>query len=199
MFYLARERVFGAHTRTTMSNNDVEVMNCLVAACSPQDMPEVVFLAWAYLSLTLRMFIVAAVFYAILWQDLPTVVALMGAALAAGFGYSLKALIRHERTFPACGVGHAMPSLHSLIVAYFAAYYVLCFWRFSRWGVCQLLYRITAVSGYAFLVCVSRVQLGAGDPMEVIVGAILGTTSALMLLHVLMHVLKTAIPGTKED
>jgi membrane-associated phospholipid phosphatase len=179
---------------------DDEVLNCLVAACSPQDMPANAFLVWAYISLSVRMLLIAAALYAALWQDLPTAIALGGSLLVAGFGYSLKALIGHERQFPDCGYGHAMPSMHALVAVYFATYYSLCFWRYSRWGWVQLVYRIVAVSGYAFLVCVSRVQLRAGDALEVAVGAILGSASALLILHVLMHALKTGLPGgMKED
>lgn len=176
-----------------------EVLRCLIAACSPADMSNAAFLFWAYASLTVWTFILAAIYYAVLWQDLPTAIALAGGAVVAAGGYLLKALIGHQREYPACGVGHAMPSMHALIASYFSAYYCLCFWRYSRDGWLQLAYRVTGVITYGTLICVSRIQLRAGDALEVVVGAILGIASALMLLHVLMHLMQAAIPGTKQD
>jgi membrane-associated phospholipid phosphatase len=162
-------------------------------------MTQPVFLFWAYMSLTVRTFLLAGLFYAVLWQDLSTSVALAGGGMVAAFGYALKALIGHERQFEACGIGHAMPSMHALITVYFASYYGLCFWRYSKWTWPVLVYRIAAVATYATLVCASRVQLGAGDVLEVLVGAIFGFNFALMLLHALTHVSRRAIPGVKED
>lgn len=177
-----------------------EVLNCLVSACAPEAMPPNWFLFWAYVSLSVRMLIGGAIFYAILWQDIPTVVSLSGGAIVVGTGYSLKAVIGHERQFPDCGLGHAMPSMHALLAGYFATYYAICFWRYSDWGWARLIYRMTVVGAYATLVCVSRVQLRAGDAMEVFVGVLLGSASAMAMLHFLMYALQTALPGNiKQD
>ena len=179
--------------------SESEVMRCLVQACSPESMSVPLFLTWSYISLSVRFFTVSAIGYAALWQDVPTAVALFGGLLVTGFCHLLKGIIAHERQYPACGWGHAMPSFHAMYTSYFSVYYSLCFYRYSQWSYSQLAYRIVATLSYAALVCASRVQLGAGDTLEVMVGAILGLTVALILLHLQTLFSKYSIPGGKED
>lgn len=174
-----------------------EVLRCLVSACSPGSMGDATFQFWAYLSLSVPVFTAAAVAYVALWQDIPTAIALVGGGLVTTVCYTLKAVVGHERLYPGCGRGHAMPSWHAMYSVYFCAYYALSFWRYRDWNYAQLLYRVVSTVTYASLVCASRIQLGAGDSVEVAVGVTLGFTFALMQLHGLTHI--SAVTHTRGE
>ena len=177
-----------------------EVIRCVVSACSPEDMSVPVFLLWASVSMSLWMFMVCGVCYAIVWNHLPSQITALGGIVGLLLCQLLKLAIGHEREFPACGVGDAMPSQHAMLAFYFCAYYSWVFYKYdkvspSAWVVI----RIAIAIAYAATVTVSRVQLQAGDSLEAMVGAVLGIAYAMAYTHTLSLVWSGALPNFKKD
>ena len=175
-----------------------EVMRCVISACSPKDMPEITFLIWSYISISLRTFLVASVCYAIFWKDIPTFISLVGALVVALIGFLLKLIINHERMYPACGIGKGLPSIHTLLVWFLGVYYAISFAEFSEWPQFTLIVRTLFVFIYVMAVTVSRVKLRAADPLEAMVGALLGVLLGYAFFHLCSRISRSFIPAPEK-
>lgn len=78
----------------------------------------------------------------------------------------------HLRLLVDCGSGYSFPSSHAVnntSLAVFLAYY------YRRWS--------WLLGIYAFLMCLSRVVVGAHYPFDVVAGAMIGGLLAMVLIH----------------
>lgn len=172
-----------------------------MSACSPEGMPSAEFTVWAWVSLSLWIFMAVGACYALLMNHLPSQVVLLGALLTTVVCQLLKLIIGHSREYPACGVGDAMPSQHAMVSFFMCAYYSWVFYRYDtvsprRWVIGRIVVGIL----YALLVSASRVRLRAGDAIEVTVGIVLGMTLAMVYVHTLTLMWSGALPRYhKED
>lgn len=171
-----------------------EVMRCIVAACSPKTMGELQFLFWSYMSLSLRVFIGGAVFYAIFWGDFATFISLAGTAMVTLLGLMSKLAIRHPRLYPACGVSYGIPSIHAMVVWFLCVYYVMTFTHYSGWGEWTLNSRCLAIIAYGAIVSASRIALRAADELEVFAGALAGSVLGILYLKMCSWFSMAAVP-----
>jgi len=118
---------------------------------------------------SLPWFVVAATGYTIIWKDVHTAATLITLIIHSFIIYVLKETVRIDRIIIGYGIGHSLPSLHASSVVFLSTYYIYLF-SDAEWPHKDKIIRITIVSMYAILVCISRVYLKYNTMLDVHIG-----------------------------
>lgn len=153
----------------------------------------------AYVIWSLPLLVICGAVYAIYWWDFHLMIVGLGALLNVTIGIILKEILRIPRKLDNCGVGYAMPSLHTFLAAYLAMYFSYLFFEASireEFQRDRTILRVRIAANWLYLLCLSfeKVSIGHNTWLDVTMGWILGIPFAIGMIYVTSRF----VAGTEE-
>ncbi|KAN0061880.1 hypothetical protein ACQY0O_005874 [Thecaphora frezii] len=137
-------------------------------------------------------------------RELTFINALLGQLSCEGFNWLLKRLIRQPRPMADFGSGYGMPSSHSQFLGFFAAFFLAHFGLnrpppMEKKTIVGIMRRaehdaaMAAIAILAAVTCYSRYHLHYHTPLQIVVGASIGTIYGCVYYYFTEHLTRKAL------
>lgn len=143
---------------------------------------------------SLLLFCVSGFLYSVYWWDVHLMLVAAASIFNAVLGICLKYLFRIPRRLDNCGVGYAMPSSHTFLATFLAAYFSYLFYEASKCERAQV-WRLRGRIGLniLYLACISfaKVYIGHNTWQDVSMGWMLGGSYTVGFVYLVSNMFNT--------
>ena len=115
-----------------------------------------------FINYSLPYFVIYSLFNSLFWNNKHSLMVHLVLLIQTMLAYIAKELFQIERPSMGCGIGHAFPSWHAVIIVFLMIYYCQLFYKhevWDKWGLLVMTIRLLVLNAYTVAVIVYRVPL----------------------------------------